>query len=63
MVVVLVDKANGNDTVGNMWVETHIYDETITIREILIDLGYEYYLKNNENIEETIRIQIGKMFQ
>ena len=57
MIVILVDKAAGNDSVGNIWTETHIYDETITIREILDDLGYDDL---EHNIRETIRIQIGE---
>ena len=57
MIVIMVDKSAGNEAVGHMWTETHIYDETITIREILNDLGYNDL---EHNIRETIRIQIGE---
>ena len=41
--VIIVDKANGNESVGTMWQETYSFDGGATLNEVLkkINGGYE----------------------
>ena len=34
-IVAILDRSAGNDSVGDMWKETAVFDESVTAREIL----------------------------
>ena len=51
--VILVDKANGNESVGTMWQETYVFDGETTLKEVLnkINNGFDV-----EHTKEKITI-------
>lgn len=59
-IIIMVDKAAGNDTVGNVWTETHIFEPSVSLRDVLTKLNYETNLDDGYQIKETVRIQIAK---
>ena len=59
-VIILVDRSAGNDSVGDMWTETHIFDKTDTL-ETVINKVYQSYEKpfkygSKRNIRITVPI-------
>lgn len=49
--VVLVNKSAGNESVGEMWVESHIFNGTATLDGVLAALGNDLCAGNH-----TVRI-------
>lgn len=45
--VVTVNKSAGNDSVGEMWTETHIFNETTTLLGVLAALGNDMKGRNH----------------
>ena len=58
MVVIMVDQAAGNDSIGNMWTETYLFNEETTLKEVLDKLGYKYELSKGLNIKQNIKLQV-----
>ena len=56
-IVVMVDKSNGNDTVGDMWTETHVFDARTTLEAVIeqIDMWTETNIRRLGNV----RLQIA----
>lgn len=59
-IVIMVDKSAGNDTVGSMWTETHIFDPSVSLRDVLEKLKYGNNLDIGYQIKETVKIQIAE---
>lgn len=55
----MIDRSAGNDSVGNMWTDTYLYDPKTPIGQIFED-HFKFSYKNGETVGQTIRIQIGE---
>ena len=60
--VIMVDKSNGNESVGDMWTETHIFDSSATLKEVYDTITPDYQRFESGHIEfmKNVRIQIGR---
>ena len=57
-IVVMVDKADGNESVGEMWTETFIFDSSSTLKEV-IDRIDPFDFDKIESLK-NVRIQIAQ---
>lgn len=51
--VITVSKSDGNETVGDMWTETHLFDGTATLAGVLKALGTDMS-RRRRNITITL---------
>ena len=56
-VVVMVDRSNGNDSVGDMWTDTYIFNGDITLEQVFEKISVNY--RHNKTIKNNIRLQVG----
>jgi len=61
-IVIMVDRSAGNETVGEMWTETFIFDESKTLTEVIekIDATHKSLDGKRSNFLHNVRLQIGK---
>ena len=68
-IVIMADKSAGNESIGEMWTETHIVDDSTTLKEV-VDLLSEKtrsgrvieYNGIERSFLKNVRIQIGREF-
>lgn len=53
--IVTVHKSDGNETVGEMWTETHIFNGTATLAGVVAALGSDIKLRRR-NITLTLAV-------
>jgi hypothetical protein len=58
-IIVMIDEANGNETIGHMWTETYIYDGKTPIEKIFED-HFTYRTDKSICVNRTIRLQVGE---
>ena len=58
-IVVMVDKANGNETVGTMWTETYLFGETATLKDVINKVVEPLSFEQEPTIiRNNVRLQI-----
>ena len=58
-IVVMVDKLAGNESVGDRWTETYIFETTDTLLDVMEKIGCVRNIAESESIQQTVRLQIG----
>ena len=58
-IVVLVDKSAGNESVGEMWIETFIFEGTATLQEVVNKIEPDNDILKHTHIG-NVRIQLGQ---
>jgi len=59
-IIVMEDKSAGNDSVGDMWTNTYVFEETDTLEFVFKSLGHVYEIENGISVNANIRLQIGE---
>jgi hypothetical protein len=61
-ITVMVNKSAGNAEVGDMWVETFIFDESATLKNVFDNIGIgDHYQTKEESCHNRITMNIAKM--
>ena len=60
-IIVMIDKANGNESVGTMWTETFLFEETATLKDVLNAIAEPLPFKQEPTvIKNNVRLQISR---
>lgn len=57
--VIIVDRSNGNESVGDMWKDTYIFDSSATLAEVIERTHGKHFLEHETSLANTV-IQKGK---
>lgn len=60
-IVAILDRSAGNDSVGDMWKETAVFDESVTAREILEWASERIYIgMKPEEFRANLRLSVAQ---
>jgi hypothetical protein len=63
-ITVMVNKSAGNSEVGDMWVETFIFDESATLKNVFDNIGIaDHYQTKEESCRNRITMNIAKIIE
>jgi hypothetical protein len=59
-VIAMVDRSNGNETVGDMWTETKIFDSSDTLDSVYEWVAKKVLICHMNNVKTNIKLSIAQ---
>ena len=59
-IVIMIDKSAGNESVGNMWTETLLFESDTTLGEIITAINPNIKDNGKDHFFDTVRLQIAQ---